>query len=567
MAVMIPKRLPDSHDIDSERRVFQEFKNEFSDDFVIFSNVSWVSKKRGGGAHDGEADFVVAHPRHGLLVLEVKGGGVEFDAQSREWTSVDRNQVRHRIKDPFQQAKRSMYALRALIRESEPTKRYRYPMGYAAVFPDSYIRGDPGVDAPREIVLDHEKVQTLKQSIIDAFKFWRDPRDDDVSVAGMEALQAILGSSWNVEMTIGASLDNQESRILELTEQQFQTLNLLGGHPQALISGCAGTGKTMLALEKARRLSRLGFHVLFTCFNRNLSAWAKLQVTEEITVRTFHSLCLDFARRAATPLDRGRNEADYVYFARFPDALADASERVEERFDAIVVDEGQDFEEDWWIALQSVMTDPDDGVFYVFFDDNQRIYDRRGEFPIAGPPFQLTENCRNTQMIHKAVLAFYGGPSPPSCKGPPGDPIVHIDAMNPKDELERVAAKIDWLVREQHVAPSDVAILTPKKRERSMWQRSPSRNWSLTWDLEPDTNQVVCSTIASFKGLERPVVVLTELAELDPAEKTELMYVALSRARQLLCVAGPEIEHYLKPSVVSSEDTARAVRPQDRGTH
>jgi len=118
LARMFPERLPADVESEAERRLFDIFKSDFGDDFAVFSQVRWLARRRGGAAADGEADFVVAHPRYGVLVLEVKGGGIARDAKTGVWTSKDRGGAEHEIKDPLRQSARSMYALRDKLCES-----------------------------------------------------------------------------------------------------------------------------------------------------------------------------------------------------------------------------------------------------------------------------------------------------------------------------------------------------------------------------------------------------------------------------------------------------------------
>ncbi len=120
----------------------------------------------------------------------------------------------------------------------------------------------------------------------------------------------LLGRSWNVEARIGAALDEQETQIRQLTEQQFKLLDFLGSRRRALIRGCAGSGKTMIASEKARRLSAAGFRVLFTCFNANLANWAAGQLARcGVEVKHFHRLCFEFAKEAGIGLEQRTGES------------------------------------------------------------------------------------------------------------------------------------------------------------------------------------------------------------------------------------------------------------------
>jgi predicted ATPase len=539
---MFPERLPASNESEAERRLFDTFKRDFSDDFVVFAGVHWLQKQREGGAEDGEADFVVAHPKYGFLVLEVKGGGIRRDAAAGQWYSTDRRGQEHKIKDPVDQARRSMFALRDMLRRSPATANYSYPHAYAVVFPDVYVEADDpaanyGPDAPAEIIIDAARCRDLKQAVIDVFRF-RCAGKEPPGKEAIEALAQLIGPSWRLKTTVGAAIESQEEEIRLLTEQQFLLLDHLSRHRRALISGCAGAGKTMLAIEKARRLARQGYRVLVTCFNQNLEAWLAGQLAPHgVDARRFLKLCHEFAQKAGVPLQKRPGESDEAFFDRFPDALLDALKVLPDRYDAIIVDEGQDFKEEWWAALTELLSDPDDGVLYIFYDDNQRLYRRDAAFPIAGPPFPLTHNCRNTRQIHEAVMMFYQSDQAPGCIGPDGPRPVYLDCAG--DERRAIEAEIDRLVTDEKVPPGRIAILTRKSRERSAWSAPPKRPaWSATWDLTEAADKVVISTVHGFKGLERPVVVACELEEVDPLDDPELLYVAFSRAREYLVVAG-----------------------------
>ena len=538
MARMYPEKVPPGMESDAERRLFEQFRDEFSDDFLVFSQVHWLARRRGGGATDGEADFVIAHPRYGALVIEVKGGGIRRDAQSGGWYSIDRDDVEHEIKDPFAQARRSMYALKDKIRDAECTRGHSYPLASAVAFPDCYVDEDLGPDAPRDIIIDSTNSRNLKQAVIDAFRF-RDAEGEPPGEEGMEALVHLIGRSWQIETTVGHTIEEQERLIRLLTEEQYRVLDLLGSQRRALISGCAGSGKTMLSMEKARRLAREGRRVLLTCYNQNLGNWIAGQVADQgIEARRFLSLCKHYADEAGIELEKRPGESDDEFFGRFPDALLDAAETLpDDRFDAIIVDEGQDFEEEWWAALTSLLADPDDSILYIFYDDNQRLYNRDAAFPITSEPFHLTRNCRNTKQIHEAVMMFHDSHAPPECLGPDGDPPHSLQITG--DGRREIEQFIDELVAKEKVQPGDIAVLTRRSKERSAWAHPPNHaSWSSTWNLAESSGKVLISTVHAFKGLERPVVIVCELGDIYPEEEAHLLYVAFSRAREYLVVAG-----------------------------
>jgi len=542
MARMYPERLPKDVASEAERRLFDAFHDQFSDDWAIFWGVRFLARTRKGGSRDGEADFVVAHPKYGVLVLEVKGGGISRDAKTAVWTSTDARGVAHAIKDPFKQAADNMYDLRSKLRESHITGAFAYPITYAVAFPDIWADQELGLEAPREIVFDIPKIRDLKQAVVDAFKHRTgDEQPPPPGEPAIEALIQLIGSSWQIETTVGAALMGRERAIRLLTEEQFAVLDLLGRQRRALITGCAGSGKTMLAVEKARRLNREGYRVLLTCYNDNLAAWMAREFRgSSVVAMNFHKLCSDFARKAGIDVTRRSSEPDGDFYnRRLPEALFDAAARLPDRFDAIIVDEGQDFDTSWWLPLQALLDDPEDGILYIFYDDNQALYDRELAFPIQTPPFPLTRNCRNTRKIHEAVMLFHDSQSQPECIGPEGDEPKLIQPASGANERRTVEDLIDGLVKEERVRPGDIAILTRHRRENTPFNSPPSRaGWTATWDLGAADGKVICSTIHAFKGLERPVVIVCGLDNPDPLEEQKLLYVAFSRARVYLAVVG-----------------------------
>jgi len=224
--------------------------------------------------------------------------------------------------------------------------------------------------------------------------------------------------------------------------------------------------------------------------------------------------------------------------------LIDALAQSDLRFDALVIDEGQDFNSAWWLPMQECLKDPNDGTFYIFFDDNQVIYSQDLEFPFREPIFSLLENCRNTKAIHKQVTRFYRGDGHPEAIGPEGEQPEFIVA---EDELRAVRDAVKRLVHTHHIRPTDIVILTPLSLERSFLREGDMiGNIRLSWERTGDVGRVFCCTIHSFKGLESPVVILCELSGLHPRTQNEMLYVGMSRARHHL-VAIARDQKYVEP--------------------
>ncbi len=542
-ARFFPERLPESLLRDprreAERYVYRALQ-VLPNPYVVFYSVAWLSRTN-AGSRDGEADFVIAHPELGILVLEVKGGGIAYDAVTGQWTSTDRIGEIHHIKDPAEQARRSKHALLAKLQDLPGWGNRWITLGHGVVFPDvAATETALRPDLPPEIVLDRHSMDDPATAIRRVFAFWhgQDRRAAGPGVDGMRLLVDLLGRSFRLRTPLGVELEYEEERIVELTEEQMRVLDVLAYQRRAAIQGCAGSGKTMLALEKARRLANEGFDVLLTCFNLALAQHLCQRVPEGVTVRNFHGLCealIEQAEiRAVPPQD---TQAYYDEF--LPTMLLDAIDELGPQYDAIVVDEGQDFKEDWWIGLQALLQDPEQDVFYVFFDDNQNLYRGANHIPgiIDSPPFRLIENCRNTQRIHQLVARFHPQGESIGCRGPDGREPQWIAYSSHRELEDQVRRALHRLINEEGVAAQDVVILTPKAERRSVFKEGKRLgNFTLTREPFPQgATQIWATTVHAFKGLERKVVLL---AEVEPWSRNleTLLYVGASRARTYLLI-------------------------------
>lgn len=334
--------------------------------------MAWQSRKE-GWTRDGEADFVIAHPDFGVLVFEVKGGGVSFDAQSGQWTTMDRYGESFAI-NPVEQARKSHYTLLDKLKDLPEWDSNRFlTIGHAVCFPDVVIGNKPlKLDLPREIIVDHNDLQKIDETIQRLFEYWADKsKRAALGRDRLSIIESLLARSFKMTTPLGVELDREDEKLIELTERQFMLLNFLASRRRALIAGCAGSGKTMLAVEKARQLHEHGFNVLLTCFNAAL-ADDLAQRLPDVSVLHFHGLCNEMANKAGFAIQAAKSEQEYNE-VMLPDMLMKAVDETGPMFDAINVDEGQDFKETYWIALASLLNEKE-GIFYVFYDDNQNLY-------------------------------------------------------------------------------------------------------------------------------------------------------------------------------------------------
>jgi len=537
--------LPDSAS-SAEDLLLNQFRSHLSDEFLVFHSVKWLSRQRQSHDDDGEMDFLIAHQSYGLLVLEVKGGRIHVDDQSGQWYSIDRHEVEHEIRNPFDQARRNLYALDKKLKDSPLTRQYRFRLQRGVAFPDVIVTESIGLYGEREHILDASDLNDIGAAVT---RLFGGPSDGNLPARALKNLTELVAPRREITR-IGLSADfrRSEEQLVHLTERQFELLNFLQNRPRAAIAGCAGSGKTLLALEKVRRLSRDGFRTLFTCFNKNLGSWASdlLQrdtyvPSNRVYVRHFHGLAADVCRDAGIPLFPSGEKAN---FEKVPDRMLEALTRHPQDFDAIVVDEGQDFDEVWWVPLTEMLKDPAEGVLYVFYDANQRIYDRSMNLPVEGAPFVLDLNCRNTTQIHEVVLRYFSGNPTPRSLGPDGQPVKYVDVSKhgPTEAMRKI---LHDLISVEGLPSHAIVVLTPFSEATSSLKEATTLGaYTLTWG-QPGRDQIAVRSIYSFKGLESPVVILAELSELSTRKEESLRdtsdyltYVGLSRARHSLIILG-----------------------------
>ena len=224
-------------------------------------------------------------------------------------------------------------------------------------------------------------------------------------------------------------------------------------------------------------------------------------------------------------------------------ALTLAIEETAFRYDAIIVDEAQDFTDEFWLPIEMLLADRNKSRLYAFADHNQALYARSAKPPIDEDPFLLTVNCRNTKVIHDAAYRYYAGAEtePPSIEGVPIEIIVanSVDAG-----ATRIAAAISKLIVDEKVAAADIAVLVLRDQKQPIYDALKAKPLprGTGWAVEHHRAKkaIVVDTVSRFKGLEAPIVFLCGIEQLSKELDRELIYVGLSRAKSRITLAGTE---------------------------
>jgi len=541
MARMYPRELPrhvlENPKLSSEVRVYERMRDKLPRDYNCYYSRSWHEADRDGAEFDGEADFIVAHTEHGLLFLEVKGGRVSCREADGQWISEDRDGFKFRIKNPLSQARSSKHHFLKRLNASRALSGRFVRARHGAILPGSARpRRALAPDAPLEIIAFGDDMETLDRWIVRRMTEGDDHRESALGLDGLRALEELLASHFELRAHIGISLADDARTIERLTAEQSWILDSLADNKEMTISGGAGSGKSVLAVEKATRSAADGRRTLLTCYNAPLAAHLRTicQGNEGLVVASFHALCRALAQKAGIELPSDGDQS--VFDHLLPEALVEAvSNNLDLGFDTVIIDEGQDFRDSWLHALRLTIKDPETGGFYVFYDDNQRLFSPEKGFIDALPAssIALTRNLRNTRRIHALMAKWYRGRrSIPA--GPEGEPVGTIVCRNGEMALARLNERISQMLKSGQVAPGQIAVLSGTGDAlTALGERIAGKPTCRADDVRPD--HIVLDTVRRFKGLSRPCIFLIGIEGLiDP----ELIYVATSRANVLLEIIG-----------------------------
>jgi thymidine kinase len=545
MARIYPERPPQSIIDDpkhsAEMKVFHALQT-LPDRYVIFYSMHWQNFHDDWGVQEGEADFIIVHPDMGILVLEVKGGAVIYKSDQGKWFSQDRNGNNFEIKDPVEQGRKNHYEIRNKLENLPNWPQSKLNIWHAVCFPHIYLKNQSlKPDLPREAIIDADDLNDITTAVKRVFShcFGQNIVTGVPGQDRMKMIEGLLASSFEIRSPLGIELEREDEKLIELTEQQFRALSILGDRKKAAIAGCAGSGKTMLAARKAQQFTELGMSVLLVCFNIALAEDLRKRLPT-IEVYNFHKLCREAASQAGISIGDSIDEKD-LYDNVLPEALLDAAEKLGRVYDAIIIDEGQDFQENYWIALESLLKE--DGYLYIFYDDNQNLYGGIGNFGglILEPPFVLNQNCRNTKAIHHMIAQYHNNPDSLLCFGPEGRPPELIQYSGEDDQIRQLQKVLYNLIVEEHVDNQDIVVLTPRGENNTRLVPGLKLGiFTITDQPANHESKIQATSIYKFKGLERRVVIITEIDKHTLYNRDMVMYVGCSRARTQLIILSDE---------------------------
>ncbi len=472
-----------------------------------------------------EVDFVIVSSG-GVFLLEVKGGGVE--CRDGIWHFTDRFGTEHRRSEgPFDQVRGAMFGLqKALENRGLADLSRRFVWGWGVVFPDANCP-KIGVEIPEATILDRRALRgdgdRLDPYLVRLARYWRGkvPAAPVAATHDEETLVHTLRPDFEMVPTMAQRADEIAEEAIRLTDEQVRVLDSCEDNPRILCQGPAGTGKTILATELARRDAASGRRIAFVCRRPELASFVAQRLP----------------KRGVAVLS-GAELQD-------PDS---------QTFDRIIVDEAQDFldTEGWHTLDRLVRHGLKSGEWRLFMDSNNQA-----GLEIAADPavlqrlrdvatiLRLTRNCRNTRQIVVQTTLFTGASLGEAEIDGRGLKVEIVTTSGEAQTAEKLAQQIrEWL--RQDMRPGFITILSPRPWTESAARLLPPDLLGAISVLEANLGKIwpspriTFSTIQQFKGLENRCIAITDLDAFDaqPRALAEL-YVGMTRANAALWVAVP----------------------------
>ena len=542
--MIYPEEFPPFRINYAEQKVYQAL-SVLGDDFDVFYNKAFA-RKHPKEAQLYEIDFLVMDLRGGRLnhiyVIEVKGGNMYYSSNRNQWKSGSN----YLETGPDQQA---MGYVGNLINRYHAQVAFKVPLTWLLWFPD-------GLRNKREYlpshlsswrILDQYSLRMPLEFLDTASNKQREDHNQYLGIS-LEDYEAVikkdLTQTFVIQPNTKSLLDDMQLSFEQLENQQKLFFKGLLGIPHLAIEGGAGSGKTVLAKFAASHFAEQGKKVLLLCFNQHLKTQLGEGLHPSVRVNTIHSFMVEEIDRLDKDWFETENKQDpALYDKRLPEKFIQALQQVpyslEERFDTLLIDEGQDMDEHW-IATAMTLLKPT-GQVLIFFDHKQNIFRKSFSLPKSASwaNIQLLYNHRNSQKINTYINKLLNLDIQ-SAKVPEGLP-VKLRPYQEESLIEELDRVVKTLIFHEKLTFSQVVLLvdgstTDWDLEGTILPQTQAR---LAWFLpgiEQSANTVYMTSINRFKGCESDVILLLLKGPLEPIVKHNIRYTQLSRAKKFLWI-------------------------------
>ncbi len=572
-----------------ERRLAERLEHQLDDDYLAWYDVPV-------GPKQSHPDFVVLHPRRGLLILETKDWKLETirRATKQMWEIVPDGQLKVVI-NPLAQARHcAIQVVNALERDPQlvhPAGAHQgklaFPWGHGVVFTritrkQFEAAGLGDAIEPHYVICSDEMTEAADAELFQQRLWHMFPHafGSVMTLPQLDRVRWIMFPQVRVQ-TQGVLFDDNDAdaelpgimRVMDLQQEQLAR-SLGDGH--RVIHGVAGSGKTMILGYRAEYLARAhtptSKPILILCYNEPLavklaSVMEAKGLSGAVHARNFHKWCRQqLVAFGQTLPQQGPGMFDEM--VRNVIQGVDRQQIPGGQYQAVLIDEGHDFAPEW-LKLVTQMVDPATHSLLVLYDDAQSIYERsrskQFSFKSVGIQAQgrttvLKINYRNTRQILQTASLIAADLLTAEDHDDDGIPLLHPVSCGRDGEaplivqlpgLRAEAAKVAELLGAAHQeghAWGDMAVICRRHSEMDECARAlrrlqlPHQVRKSSGSFNPGADTIKVLTMHASKGLEFPVVALMGVGQMpaageDEREEARLFYVGATRATQRLVIA------------------------------
>lgn len=524
----------------AEKKVYEALE-KLGDNFYIFHSVQWLKRTRKWASTWKENDFLILNKNLGALVLEVKGGDIEYkdtvfhqiNSKTGEVAVLDTMKK----KDPLSQAIDGVYHYRDMLEKicratnNRLALDDRFPVEAAVWFPtcviDDRIKSFPlKYREAEKAILDYNSFEKGAQAIYDIFDFYQSRNKVDISEEEFQKILDAIATDFELITAPAVKKGQLDNAFLKLTNEQSGLLDYISEQNNATIQGVAGTGKTLIAKEAARRFGLENRKVLFLCFNKLLFKYLKhMYPYQNVSYYNIHTFISQYGN-----IDEDLSK---------PEIRANALQKIDWEsidFEDVIIDEAQDFHNNEILYFKDY-AELKDGHFFVFYDKNQLLTTREVPKWIVDSECKLllTKNCRNTYEIaltayniidvefNQKLMMVHSDEKPSLC-------FVKGESIN------NISKLINRLTGDEYgYEYSDIVILSLKSENNSI-MKDVHKISGIPITREKTNSSIMFTTASKFKGLESRAIIIVDIdkTNFSNEENKRLFYVACSRATQNL---------------------------------
>ena len=583
-----------------EYDVFSKLGSIYNDKVEIIYGPMWVRLNKLKQLRDGEfIDFAIIHPEKGMIFLECKGGQVEYRSKERKWYHLQGRDWKIINPGPTEIAKMGKNSFFQFLKRELNLKDGSWldniPTVHGAIFPNTpKPDGNLPPDIKPEMIIWGNDYFKLEDSLNKVFNLNKShPFIINKEKIEEKNIQTII------DKMLGNIKKNPFGKVIELGEAQQDLefdrqqrniyINAILGSPKFIVKGLAGTGKTILAAQIAQNEKYKDKRVLLLSKTNGLTQFLYVQLKKikpnkefnYITINNIDHFVQIVGQRLRFPLGRtslGMPEKEkQEHFDNYLPQMCKSmfEKHSKEKYDLVIIDEGQDYHKNWFSALESITKE--NGQFLIFYDPLQNTMEdsKQSMSEILKNPikegfnsFPLTANYRNSSSISnflaKLIKKYFPAElnySEHANKSFPGRPPDLIEIKNFDELVEKTINKVKKLMDDDKIKPKDIGVIgvenmLPSKNNSKVSMRKEleklglkvikAEEYSEAYLTPEGENSITFENYRRFKGLEKRSIVLVNIFEIN-AKTVQKIYTGLSRARgDLTVVAYPKAINQMK---------------------